>query len=153
MADHEYPYLERPEKLEFPTETWGAHEIRKSDVFDLAAMCADDDDRARFIERGRFFLRTAVETLEHMPTRALARPVIVLLSSGLVASWFERHPDACMPDPKTAANHEEGGGHFSDFGLPERFVPQRGWAKRRLLVIAGSLALLSAIAVLLAWLA
>ena len=33
MAVHEYPYLDKPEKLEFPTETWAAQDIRKSDVF------------------------------------------------------------------------------------------------------------------------
>jgi hypothetical protein len=31
MAEHEYPYLEKPEILEYPTETWGP-DIRKSDV-------------------------------------------------------------------------------------------------------------------------
>jgi hypothetical protein len=138
MAEHEYPYLERPEKLEFPTETWGAHEIRKSDVFDLAAMCADTSDRPRLIERGRFFYRTALETLERMPTRALARPVVVLLSSGLVASWFERHSDARMPAPRA------GG----DFGRPGRFVSQRERAKRRLKLIAASGAVVSALAAL-----
>ena len=29
MADHEYPYLDKPEILEFPTETWAAQDIRK----------------------------------------------------------------------------------------------------------------------------
>ena len=37
MAQHEYPYLEKPERLEFSTETWAARDIRKADVF-LAAQ-------------------------------------------------------------------------------------------------------------------
>ncbi len=36
MAEHEYPYLDRPEILEYPTETWPAQDMRKSEVFDLA---------------------------------------------------------------------------------------------------------------------
>ena len=29
MVKHEYPYLDRPEKVQFPTETWPAQELRK----------------------------------------------------------------------------------------------------------------------------
>jgi hypothetical protein len=141
MAAHEYPYLDKPEKLEFPTETWGAHEIRKSDVFDLAATHAEGADRERFIERGRFFFRTAIETLQRMPTRALARPVVILLSSGLIASWFESHQDSRMPAPRDDRD--------ADFGRPEKFIPQKERAKRRLMLIAGSGVVISAIATLL----
>ena len=51
MADHERPYLDRPELLEFPTETWAAQDIRKSEIFDLAARHASGEDVARFTER------------------------------------------------------------------------------------------------------
>ena len=126
MARHEYPYLEKPEKLEFPTETWAAQEIRKSDAFYLAALHADGGDRARFVERGQFFFRTAVETLGQHATRVLARPVIVMLSSGLLHSWFQIHPAA------RAARSEA----HARFAPPEHFVTQKrrpsnissGWA-------------------------
>jgi hypothetical protein len=122
MATHEYPYLEKPERLEFPTETWAAQEIRKSDAFYLAALYAEGDDRARFVERGQFFFRTAVETLERSATRSLARPVIVMLSSGLLHSWFQAHPSA-QGARSDACEH---------FGLQEHFVTQRQRAKKRL---------------------
>jgi hypothetical protein len=122
MARHEYPYLQKPEKLEFPTETWAAQEIRKSDAFYLAALHADAGDRERFVERGQFFFRTAVETLGHYPTRVLARPVIVMLSSGLLHSWFQIHP-ASRAAPSEA--HER-------FGPPEHFVSQKAHARQHL---------------------
>src|SRR5262249_31288640 len=34
MARHERPYLARPDLLEYPTETWPAQDLRKSEVFD-----------------------------------------------------------------------------------------------------------------------
>src|SRR5262249_50076324 len=37
MADHERPYLDEPAILEFPTETWPAQDLRKSEIFDHAA--------------------------------------------------------------------------------------------------------------------
>lgn len=130
MATHEYPYLEKREKLEFPTETWGAQEIRKSDAFYLAALYAEGDERTRFVERGEFFFRTAVETLERAATRKLARPVIVMLSSGLLHSWFQAHPSA-------QAAHSEAREHF---GPPERFVTQKQQAKKRLVWLGAAVA-------------
>src|SRR5262249_16248974 len=51
MGDHESPYLTRPERLEFPTETWSAQDIRKSDVFEFAAKHSSGRERERFRER------------------------------------------------------------------------------------------------------
>jgi hypothetical protein len=138
MADHEYPYLEKPERLEFPTESWAAIEIRKSDVFFLAALHAQGTERERFIERGRFFFRNSVDTLGAMPTRAFARPVIVLLTSGLLQPWFLAHPDDAVSPPT---------GQEPDYGEPVLFVPQKQIVKKRLKLLAagGFLALGAAV--------
>ena len=135
MAEHEHPYLENPEKLEFKTETWAAQDIRKSDAFYFAAMHAGGDERARFIERGRFYHDYSTSTLQQWPTRALARPVAVLLTSGLVRSSFEREPQQAAPAPSVTAA----------FGDVERFVPQRQRAQTRAMIVAG----LGAVAALL----
>jgi hypothetical protein len=129
MAEHEYPYLEKPERLEFPTESWAAIEIRKSDVFFLAALHAQGPERDRFIERGRFFFRNSIDTLGTMPTRKFARPVIVLLTSGLLQPWFLAHPDAAVAPPP---------GPEPDYGEPASFIPQKQIVKKRLKLIAAS---------------
>lgn len=142
MAEHEYPYLDRPERLTFPTETWAAHEIRKSDVFCHAALHAAGDERARFLERSRFFFRHAINTLRDSPTKTLARPVIVLLSSGLMQPWFEANPTASAPSPAKP----DGA-----FGPREPFVPQKQQALKRLkILIAGAGAILIGLAVMAA---
>jgi hypothetical protein len=139
MAAHEYPYLEKPERLEFPTETWGAQEIRKSDAFYLAALYADGDERARFIERGAFFFRTSVETLEQSATRSLARPVIVLLSSGLLHAWSQEHPDARGSHGRALDRVEP----------PVPFRAQRQQAKTRLLWLITVIAIVSVVLIVL----
>src|SRR5262249_27711681 len=78
MADNEYPYLDKPEMLEYPTETWAAQDMRKSEVFKYAAKHAAGVERARFLERADFFFRSSVTTLQGMKTRTLARPVVLL---------------------------------------------------------------------------
>lgn len=141
MADHEYPYLEKPDKLEFPTETWAAQDIRKSDIFCHAAMHTVGQERRRFLERAAFFHENSIRTLSAMPTRALARPVIVLLSSGQWHAWMQEHGDVALPV----------GSRDVDFGRPVRFVGQRKLAERRARsIVVGAVVAVVAAAILLA---
>jgi hypothetical protein len=82
MATHERPYLDQPERLEYPTETWAAQELRKADVLALAAKYASSGDRAEFLERSRFFRDYSLETLGGMPTRRYTRPMVLVLGNG-----------------------------------------------------------------------
>jgi YetA-like protein len=128
MADNEYPYLDKPEILEYPTETWPAQDIRKSDIFKIAAKHATNEERDRFLNRSEFFFRYAVEKLSTMPTRSLARPVVLLLSNGYMHAYFQKKPNESAPVPPP----------ISDFGEPESFVPQKTRAIRRCKILAAS---------------
>jgi hypothetical protein len=134
MAANEQPYLDRPEVLQYPTETWAAQDIRKSDVFAFAAMHAPAPDRETFVERAAFFFRYSVTTLKSMPTRTFTRPVVVLLTSGLLYPFLQRQPSLAAPQSTVS----------TDFGSPRRFEPQRMRAIRRFRTVAatGALALL-----------
>lgn len=147
MAEHEYPYLEKPEILEYPTETWAAQDMRKCEVFDLAAdYTPDAAERARFIERARKFFGASVGTLEQWGTRTWTRPVVLMLSYGYahLAHEARRPLQALVPASPPI-----------DFGAPPAFEPQKAIAMRRAkgLVIAaaitGAAALGTAISLLL----
>jgi hypothetical protein len=63
-----------------------------------------------------------------MPTRALARPVIVLLTSGLLPAWRRQNPDFEVPGPSPMVTHP-----------PARsFVPQQARAMKRAKVVAAA---------------
>ena len=130
MAEHERPYLDRPDLLEYPTETWPAQDIRKSEVFDYAARHAPDADRARFAERAEFFYRYSIDTLSGLPTRTLARPVVLLLVHGLLRAHVRTHGITPAPAPR--------GEWAAGWPTPEIFVPQKARAKRRLKQIAAA---------------
>ena len=120
--------LDHPDRLEFPTETWAAQDIRKSDIFYFAAQHAAGAERARFLERGRFFFGYSTTTLAGMPTRSFARPVIVLLANGWLHAWFSRVRELpAAPAVQTV-----------DFGRPAVFVPQKPRAIRRAALIAAA---------------
>jgi hypothetical protein len=122
MAAHERPTLERPEALEFPTETWAAQDLRKAEVFAYAALHSQGAERARFEERARWFRDESLAALERFPTRAYTRPLVLLMRHGPMVAWLERNPDAAAPPPREAPR----------FGRPTRFVPQRTRAIRRI---------------------
>jgi hypothetical protein len=130
MAAHEGPTLDRAERLHYPTETWAAQDIRKSDILYYAsAYTTNAEERSRFRERAAFFFDYSTRTLATMPTRTYARPVIVLLSSGLLHAWFDRHPQFSAADGVPAP------ANFAERGV---FVPQKARAKRRLILIAAA---------------
>jgi hypothetical protein len=140
MVDHEYPYLAKPHLLEYPTETWAAQDMRKSEIFKLAALCSQAEERQRFIERADFFFNYSVEKLQTMPTRSLCRPVVLMLNFGYMHAWFKQHSDASFP-PAPIEN--------PDFGTPTNFVPQKTIALRRakwIVVIVSIMLLLGLIA-------
>jgi hypothetical protein len=131
MAEHEYPFLDKPELLEYPTETWAAQDMRKSEVFKLAAKHASGAERARLLERSEFFFRSSTGSLAGLPTRTLARPVVLMLSYGFMHAYFQHNPDITAPPPDATPQ---------DFGRPEEFVPQKVRAKKRLKLLAGATA-------------
>jgi hypothetical protein len=135
MAAHERPYLDHPEQLEYPNETWVAQELWKSEAFLLGAKYSDGELRERCVERADFFHRYALTTLRDMPTRTLTRPMVLLLSHGFMHGYLQRHPPAATP-----------GAARGDFGQPAVFEPQKVRAKKRLviLVAAGAVVFLAA---------
>jgi hypothetical protein len=142
MSEHEYPYLDKPEILEYPTETWAAQDMRKSEVFEAAArVAATSEERERFLERSRFFFEYSTTTLANMPTRSLARPVVLLLSNGLSRAHSEVRPEfPSLPEPEKTY----------DFGVPETFIPQKTIAIRRLKLLVGIAGVVLAVAAVIA---
>ena len=96
MAQHEYPYLEKPEILEYPNETWPAQDLRKSVIFYHAARHAEDKQRELFLGRGRFFFTAAKDELSRHKTCGLTRPLVLMLQN----DWVEaRLRDDCPVAP------------------------------------------------------
>ena len=142
MAEHERPFLDRPEELEYPTETWAAQDMRKSEVFLWAALHVGGDERRRFLERARYFFDLSIRTLTGFPTRAATRPLVLMLSNGYRFAWFERSAPA-LPPPAASASEV--------YDAPSAFVPQRIVAMRRAVWTAAGLGVAGLIG--LAWLA
>jgi len=145
MAAHERPYLERPEVLEFPTETWAAQDMRKADVFRYAALHSEGAERARFVERAHFFATYSLAAVAALPGRVFTRPLVLIAANGVRGEWFAAHADS-LPAPARVGS--------TTFGrVPPAFESQRARALRRAvwLAVAGAAALVALVTVFLVY--
>jgi hypothetical protein len=125
MLEHEVPYATVLDKVELPTETWPAQDMRKSVVFHVAAKHALGPLRDAFRERAAFFFQACVRDLRSFPTWTLTRPIVLLLANAYVHPYFQQHPEENAPQPKVLSN----------FGQPQPFSPQLAelyWAREKL---------------------
>ena len=122
MAGNEVPYCEVLHKVEWPTETWPAHDIRKAHILHLAATHCPDPQHRWLKERAQFFFDRSIRDLLTFPTAHLTRPLTIVCANGFVHDYF-RKDNAILPQAPTP-NY--------DFGSPSGFVPQR-WRVRQVL--------------------
>jgi hypothetical protein len=121
MAEHERFYLDEPEKLEYPTETWAAQELRKGAVLLMAARYTKPDEAERFRNRGREILDRAWQSLLSFPTRACTRPLALVLQQGYIETYLT---DSVMVTLGSDACDDNA------FGLPYDFVSQKNDIRR-----------------------
>jgi len=114
MDAHEVPYKDVLDRVEIPTETWPAQDIRKSHVLLMAADYTDGEERARFRARGRFFFKRCLADLLGFTTAYLTRPMVILAVYGHTYDYFVKYAALTV-----ATDHNYA------FGSPARFVGQR----------------------------
>lgn len=100
MRHNEYPYLDKPEQLEYPNETWAAQDLRKSAVFFHAARFSTSaEHRAAFRERANHFFQSSLDELGKHQGSRFARPVVLMLQNGWVGSRLAESGAAEPPPP------------------------------------------------------
>ena len=99
MMENEYPYLEKSDILEFPTETWPAQDMRKSCVFCYAAKHSEGSQKQAYIEKADFFFKTSLQEMRTFKTRNLTRPIALLLQNGWVQAFLCRNKNEDAPRP------------------------------------------------------
>jgi hypothetical protein len=141
MLEHEAPYFDRPEKLEYPTETWAAQELRKANVLALAARHADAADASRLRQRFAELAARAFADLARFPSRSAARPLAILMTEGVRYLMLREEQTQKLPRPPRPS-----------FAPRPPFVPQKQRVKRLLRSPIGWLRLLLRVARPHAWL-
>jgi len=115
MPENEVPYKDVLHKVEIPTETWPAQDIRKCHVLYLASKYADPTMRAILKRRAAYFFERCIRDLLSFDTAYLTRPQVILCVYGHVHSFFQREADSSVTDSI----------HGYEFGEPRVFSAQR----------------------------
>ncbi len=85
MLENEYPYLEKPEVLEFPNHTWTAQDLRKATIFQAAALFSSSEQEcSQFIGKADYFTNYVVSTLSSESTRTYTRIVSILMQNQML---------------------------------------------------------------------
>jgi hypothetical protein len=116
MLQHEIPYFDQIEKLEFPTEAWAAQEFRKANVLRLAARLFDEPTRTNLLNRGNELGDRAWSDLLRFETRASARALAIVMIEGLL--------DCTLRSWRVAQETSNGHVSSNEFSEPIAFVSQ-----------------------------
>jgi hypothetical protein len=88
MVDNDLSYLDYPEKLEYPTETWAVQELRKGNVLFAAAQFVDEKKADRFRQRAQTIIDRAWQRLMGFDSRSCTRPMALFLQQGFIEQYF-----------------------------------------------------------------
>ena len=121
---NEKPYKDVLDKVDIPTETWPAQDIRKCHLFHLAARCSEGKRRDAYAERAAYFYERCLSDLLSFETAYLARPrVLLTVYGGIHRYYLDRGYDAAAEEPFLRR-------HAYDFGVPQAFEPQHAVVRR-----------------------
>jgi hypothetical protein len=84
MAKNEYPYLEKPEKLEYPDETWAAQDIRKSIILWIASQYGPDEVKNLLAGKVDHFYEESIKVFNACKRLPYTRPLVLLITLGSI---------------------------------------------------------------------
>ncbi|SEA45000.1 hypothetical protein SAMN05660420_02099 [Desulfuromusa kysingii] len=105
MLENEYPYLNKPEILEYPNETWAAQDLRKSVIlYHAARYSSDENQQDLFVQKASFFYDYAEQELKRHKTSRLTRPIALILQNGWVGERLRQGDKIPLFSHKSSEN-------------------------------------------------
>lgn len=88
MLACEQPYLDKPEILEFPNDTWTAQDLRKACVFAAAAHYTTTSSH-QYQEKAQFFEHHVAQTLTESDEKTYTRVLALLMQNHGISNFYE----------------------------------------------------------------
>jgi hypothetical protein len=80
MLVNEYPYLEKPDILEYPNDTWTAQDLRKAHVL-AAASYYSPDKKNQYMFKAQFFQQYVADKLNKSNTKTYTRILVLVMQN------------------------------------------------------------------------
>lgn len=94
MCEHEQPYLDKPDILEYPNHTWAAQDIRKANVLYMASYFANNQEmKTKCKIKADEIYHYVMQTFSKEPTRSFTRILSILMQNHGVKSYVEKAED------------------------------------------------------------
>ena len=101
MVANEYPYLEKPDILEFPNHTWTAQDIRKVNILLFSAYYSPDSSTS-YSEKANKIYTYITDNLASEKTRTHTRILAILMQNHGAVTYFNNlHEDIKFNTVKT----------------------------------------------------
>lgn len=88
MVDFEYPYLEKPDILEFPNDTWTAQDLRKVHVF-AAAWYYSHFNLPVYLQKARYFQSYVQQKIAISPEKTSTRVLALLMQNSGTLEYYQ----------------------------------------------------------------
>lgn len=87
MVDNEKPYLDNPDILEYPNDTWTAQDLRKANVLAAASYYASSNHQV-YLDKALFFENEVANRLNSSETKTYTRIMVLILQNCGVVDYF-----------------------------------------------------------------
>jgi hypothetical protein len=109
MLIHEYPYLQKPDILEYPNDTWTAQDLRKAHVL-AGAYYFSPDKKIEYLTKAQFFQQYVADKLDKSDTKTYTRILVLLMQNqGMMEVFQKRQPPIAFAARESwpAANYQQ----------------------------------------------
>lgn len=94
MQENEAPYLDKPEILEYPNHTWAAQDVRKANIFYIAAYYQPDVNKAKLYRvSGERFYQYVCKSIASEDTHYFTRILAILMQNHGPTQYFRNCAD------------------------------------------------------------
>jgi hypothetical protein len=97
MMDNEYPYLDKPEILEYPNDTWTAQDLRKAHIL-AAAYYYCPQNNPVFLEKAEFFEHEVAKKLNQSATKTYTRIIVLVLQNCGAVDFYKNRKSNFVPN-------------------------------------------------------
>lgn len=97
MYNNESFYLDTPDRLEFPNDTWCAQELRKGNLFYFASYFSEKNS-IEFIEKGHTYYDYVLNRLRTSQESQYTRILALMMQNDGVQQRFKDHPKSKIPN-------------------------------------------------------
>ena len=141
MAKHEYMYLDKPDILEYPNDTWTAQDLRKASVFAAAYYFSPQHEQI-YLDKAEYFENEVASRLNSSVSKTYTRIMVLVLQNCGLVDFYKNIPkqaDLTVYQENWPAPHYANRGLVTSFSkialkrlMSISLTKEINWLKKRL---------------------